>query len=207
MIVDVTGVLLAGGKSRRMGEDKRYLHVGERTLFERGLEVLRTVFSDVLVVIAADSEPLDIPVRVLRDVIPHCGSLGGLFTGLREAKTPYAFVVACDMPFLSIRTIEAFVDRRHQVDVVMARNGRSLQPLHAVYGKRCLPVVEGMIRAGDLKIQHLVDNPLVHVRLVEEEECQRIDPTGKSFMNVNTPGDLDAARALEARDHNGSSPR
>lgn len=205
MFDDVTGVLLAGGKSLRMGEDKRFLHVGEKTLFDRGLQVLRTVFPEVLVVIAADSQPVDVPVQVFRDVIPHCGSLGGLFTGLKEAKTPYVFVVACDMPFLSLRTIEAFINRRHHVDIVMARRG-GLQPLHAVYGKRCLPVMEGMIRTGDLKIQRIVDSPLLQVRLLEEEDCQLIDPTGKSFLNVNTPDDLEVARAVEVRDRERSSP-
>ncbi len=82
MEIEVTGVLLAGGKSRRMGEDKRYLVVGDQTLLERGLVVLRSIFQEVLVVIAQDSPPLDVDTRVVRDLVPDCGSLGGLYTGL-----------------------------------------------------------------------------------------------------------------------------
>jgi len=197
MIFDVTGVLLAGGKSRRMGSDKRFLHVGEKTLFDRTLNTLRKVFADVLVVIAQDSEPLDAPVPVLRDVIPNCGSLGGLFTGLKQSNTPYVFVVACDMPFLDPQVIQALIQRRGDADVVMAKM-HGLQPMHAVYGKRCLPVMEDMLNSGDLKIQHVINSPLLQVSLVEEQDLKQIDPSGKSFLNVNTPSDLDAARTIEA---------
>lgn len=197
MILNVTGVLLAGGKSRRMGTDKRFLHVGEKTLFDRTLNTLRKVFSEVLVVIAQDSEPLDAPVPVLRDVIPNCGSLGGLFTGLKQSKTPYVFVVACDMPFLEPQVIQALVQGRGDADVVMAKM-HGLQPMHAVYSKRCLPVMEDMLKSGDLKIQHIIKSPSLQVRLLEEQDLKEIDPSGKSFLNVNTPSDLDAARTLEA---------
>ncbi len=197
MILNVTGVLLAGGKSRRMGADKRFLHVGEKTLFDRTLNTLRKVFSEVLVVIAQDSEPLDAPVPVLRDVIPNCGSLGGLFTGLKQSKTPYVFVVACDMPFLESQVIQALVQCRGDADVVMAKM-HGLQPMHAVYSKRCLPVMEDMLKSGDLKIQHIIKSPSLQVRLLEEQDLKEIDPSGKSFLNVNTPSDLDAARTLEA---------
>ncbi|WP_455376868.1 molybdenum cofactor guanylyltransferase [Petrachloros mirabilis] len=201
MIFDVTGLLLAGGKSRRMGTDKRFLHVGDRTLFERTLHALRIVFPEVVVVIAQDSEPLDAPVPVLRDVIPNCGTLGGLFTGLKLAKTPYVFVVACDMPFLEPRVIEAFIERRGDADVLMAK-AHGLQPMHAVYGKRCLPVMEDMLKTRELRIQHIIQSPLLKIRLLEEQDLQQIDPSGKSFVNVNTPSDLEVARTLETGQDN-----
>jgi len=84
---EVTGVLLAGGKSRRMGVDKKNLVVGEQTLLERGLDVLHTTFQEVLVVIAQDSPPLDVDARVLKDLVSDCGSLGGIYTGLMQATT------------------------------------------------------------------------------------------------------------------------
>lgn len=179
-----------------MGTDKRFLQVGVSTLLERTLQALRVVFQEVLVVIAQDSEPLDAPVLVVRDVIPNCGSLGGLFTGLKLAKTPYVFVVACDMPFLEPRVIEAFIKRRGDADVLMAK-ADGLQPMHAVYGKRCLPVIEDMLKSGDLAIQHITQSPLLKVRLLEKQHLQQIDSSGKSFVNVNTPADLEEARTLE----------
>ena len=199
MEIDVTGVLLAGGKSRRMGEDKRYLVVGEQTLLERGLAVLRSIFQEVLVVIAQDSPPLDVDVRVVRDLVPECGSLGGLYTGLVQASTPFIFVVACDMPFLDPAVITQFTSRRAGADIVMAKLAARLHPMHALYGKRCLPVVEQMIRTRQLKVQEIVSPSSLLVRYVTEADLVAIDPAGRSFQNVNTPADLEVARSLLAQ--------
>ncbi len=196
MQIDVTGVLLAGGNSRRMGEDKRYLVVGEQTLLERGLAVLRSIFQEVLVVIAQDSLPLNVDARVVRDLVPDCGSLGGLYTGLTQATTPYIFVVACDMPFLDPAVITQFTSRRASADIVMAKLAARLHPMHALYGKGCLPVLEQMIRARQLKIQEMLSHASLHVRYVTDADLLTIDPSGRSFHNVNTPADLEVARSL-----------
>ena len=199
MDLEVTGVLLAGGKSLRMGEDKRYLVVGEQTLLERGLAVLSSIFQEVLVVIAQDSPPLDVDARVVRDLVPDCGSLGGLYTGLTQATTPYIFVVACDMPFLDQAVISQFTSRRTTADIVMAKLAARLHPMHALYGKGCLPAMEQMILARQLKIQEMVSHASLRVRYVTEADLLTIDPSGRSFLNVNTPADLEVARSLLAR--------
>jgi molybdopterin-guanine dinucleotide biosynthesis protein A len=199
MEIEVTGVLLAGGKSRRMGEDKRYLVVGEQTLLERGLGVLRSMFHEVLVVIAQDSAPLDIDARVVRDLVPDCGSLGGIYTGLIQATSPYIFTVACDMPFLNQAVITQFTTRRDTADIVMARLATRLHPMHALYGKGCLPAMEQMIVARQLKIQELVSHASLRVQYVTEADLLSIDPSWRSFHNVNTPEDLEAACSLLAR--------
>jgi molybdopterin-guanine dinucleotide biosynthesis protein A len=199
MEIEVTGVLLAGGKSRRMGEDKRYLVVGEQTLLERGLAVLQSIFCEVLVVIAQDSPPLKVAARVVRDLVPDCGSLGGLYTGLTQATTPYIFVVACDMPFLNQTVITQFTSRRGTADIVMARLADRLHPMHALYGKRCVPALEEMIRARQFKIQEVVSHSFLRVHYVTEADLLTIDPSGHSFYNVNTMADLEAARSLLAR--------
>jgi molybdenum cofactor guanylyltransferase len=196
MIADVTGVLLAGGKSRRMGEDKRFLPIGETTLYEHSLAVLRSVFQTVVVVIAQDSPPLESDVPVWRDLIPGCGSLGGLYTGLKQAMTPSVFAVACDMPFLDPVTVRYFVKVQGEADLVMAKLQNGLQPMHALYHRRCLPVMESLIEARKLKIQQMADHPSLRVRLVTADELVGIDPAGRSFYNVNTPADLRAARSL-----------
>ncbi len=199
MEIEVTGVLLAGGKSRRMGEDKRHLVVGEQTLLERGLAVLQSIFCEVLVVIAQDSPPLKVAARVVRDLVPDCGSLGGLYTGLTQATTPYIFVVACDMPFLNQTVITQFTSRRGTADIVMARLADRLHPMHALYGKRCVPALEEMIRARQFKIQEVVSHSFLRVHYVTEADLLTIDPSGHSFYNVNTMADLEAARSLLAR--------
>lgn len=199
MIGDVTGILLAGGKSRRMGEDKRFLLVGEQTLFERTLAVLQSIFQTVCVVIAQDSPPLEAEVPVVRDLVAGCGSLGGLYTGLKQAHTEYVFVVACDMPFLNPILVRYMVSLKDKTDIVMVRLEQGLQPTHALYSRRCLPVIEGMLHAHQFKIQDLATHRSLHARLVAESELRKIDHEGLSFINVNTPADLDAARMRHAR--------
>jgi len=196
---DVTGVLLAGGKSRRMGEDKRFLIVGEETFLERGVRVLRSMFQEVLVVIAQDGPPLSVDAGVVRDLVPECGSLGGLYTGLMQATTPWVFAVACDMPFLDQAVIAQFTKRKGVADIVMANLAARLHPMHALYGKRCLPPLEQMIQARQLKIQELVSHVSLHVQYVTETDLFTLDPSWRSFHNVNTPADLEAAQSLLAR--------
>ncbi|HBR52414.1 MAG TPA: molybdenum cofactor guanylyltransferase [Nitrospira sp.] len=208
MISDVTGVLLAGGKSRRMGADKRFLTVGEQTLLERSRNILSHIFERVCIVIAQDSEPLETPVPVLRDLIPSCGSLGGMYTGLHQATTPYVFLSACDMPFIHADLIRYMVDAKDEVDIVLGYwNGRP-QPTHAVYSRNCLSVVEALVRSGDLKLQKLLATPALRVRLITEDEIRKIDPDGRSFLNVNTPSDLELARTLctDRREDRGGAP-
>jgi molybdopterin-guanine dinucleotide biosynthesis protein A len=199
MITDVTAVLLAGGKGRRMGEDKRFLHVGEDTLLGRSLAILRSLFSNVIVVIAQDSPPLPAEVPVVRDLVPNCGSLGGLYTGLQHASSEHVFAVACDMPFLDPKVVQYVVGLKEDSDIVMVRLENGLQPMHALYSKRCLPVIEGMVRTRHLKIQEIASDPSLKVRLITKAELSRIDPEGRSFLNVNTPSDLEAARILDVR--------
>lgn len=198
-ITDVTGVLLAGGKSRRMGEDKRFMQVGDRTLFDRSLSVLRSLFHRVVVVVAQDSPPLETEVPLLRDLVPDCGSLGGLFTGLKQASTPYIFAVACDMPFLDARAIRYFTDRRSKADIVMAKRSGQVHPMHAVYGQRCLPVLEAMIAVRELKIQRILSDTSLRIRLITETDLNEVDPEGRSFLNVNTLSDLESARSIWIR--------
>lgn len=196
---DITGVLLAGGKSRRMGEDKRYLIVGEQTLLERGLAVLRSIFQEVVVVIAQDSPALEVDARIVRDLVPDCGSLGGLYTGLTAATTPYIFVVACDMPFLDQAVISQFTSRRTSTDIAMAKFAGRLHPMHALYSKRCLPAIEQMVSARQLKIQEIVSCKSLRIQYVTETDLIGLDPSGRSFQNVNTPADLEVARSLLAQ--------
>ena len=195
MKMDVTGVILAGGKSRRMGEDKRFLLVGEATLLDRTVSVMSNLFPEVVIVIAQDSAPLTVAgCTVHRDLIADCGSLGGLYTGLEKAVNRRIFAVACDMPFLNPDMIQWFVDRDPAADVVMARLPSGLQPLHALYSKRALPVLERMATSRELKIQHIASEPSLRTRVVSPDEWGDRDALAQSFQNVNTPADLDAAR-------------
>lgn len=193
---DVTGVILAGGKSRRMGEDKRFVAFGATTLLDRCRSIMMSNFGEVLIITAQDSPFLEgHGCRVYQDLIADCGSLGGLYTGLHHASCNRIFVVACDMPFLNPQMIGFFVNHDPDADVVMGRLSSGLQPMHAVYAKQALPWFERRARERQLKIQDIVLEPSLKIGIADASEWAGIDPTSRSFQNVNTPADLAAARA------------
>lgn len=190
----ISGIVLGGGQSRRMGRDKRRLHWEGEPFLDRVCRLMSTLFEDVLVVTAQeDYDCSHLPVRLVTDKIPQKGSLGGLYTGLMEAKNTLTFVVACDMPFLLKESISRLC-LLPLSDVLVVKLSNGLQPLHARYSKRCAPIIEQMIQEGDLKIQNLVAQPGLTVEIIQETLFDDIDPHRQSFMNINTPADLEFAR-------------
>jgi len=190
----ISGIVLGGGQSRRMGRDKRRLHWEGEPFLDRVCKLMGTLFDEVLVVTAQeDYDCSHLPVRLVTDKIPQKGSLGGLYTGLMEAKNILTFVVACDMPFLLKESISRLCLLPHS-DVLVVKLPNGIQPLHARYSKRCAPIIEQMIQEGDLKIQNLVSQSGLTVEIIEETLFDDIDPYRQSFMNINTPADLEFAR-------------
>ncbi len=196
-LTGVAAVVLAGGKSRRMGRDKRFLELAGRPLIDRVLEVLTPLFDEILLSAAEpDPELARFQARVVYDRRPDCATLGGLYSALCEVRAPRVFAVACDMPFLNPALIGQMARWAPEADVVMARLATGLQPTHAVYSKACVPVLERMARAGNLRLQDLVSAPEVQVVVLEEAAVRTHDPQLLSFLNVNTPADLELARKL-----------
>jgi molybdopterin-guanine dinucleotide biosynthesis protein A len=180
-----------------MGQDKRFLELEGRTLLERTLSVLESLFSDILVVVAEPTPQLaSLGHRLVSDLIPDCATLGGLYTGLALATQQRIFACACDMPLLDQAVIKRMASLGQSADVVMAKLASGLQPLHAVYSKACLPHLERMARAKNLTVQELSKEPDLSVRLIIENELQDLDPRFLSFLNINTPADLEFARKL-----------
>jgi molybdopterin-guanine dinucleotide biosynthesis protein A len=197
LIAGMTGVLVAGGQSRRMGRDKRFLELGGQTLLLRALSVLQSLFPEVLIALAAPLPQLTGQgYRIVIDLIPNCATLGGLYTGLASASHPRVFAVGCDMPFLNPEAVRRLAGFGTQVDVIMPRLATGLQPMHAVYSKACLPHLERMAKAQQLKVQALAEIPGLTVKVVPEKDFLDVDPHLLSFFNINTPADLEFARKL-----------
>jgi molybdopterin-guanine dinucleotide biosynthesis protein A len=195
-INSVTGVLLAGGKSRRMGLDKRFLRLGGETLLRRALSVYEGLFTEILVVVAVPLPELgDIGHRIVTDLIPNCATLGGLYTGLSVARSPRIFAGACDMPFLNPAVIRHLLESCDE-DVVMPKLATGLQPMHAVYSKACLPYFHRMLAMNNLSIQAVLEHHELKIRLVPEEVLRTFDAQLLSFLNLNTPEDAELARTL-----------
>jgi len=195
----ITGVVLGGGQSRRMGQDKRLLEWEGTRFLDKVCLNMGELFEEVLLVTATEDYSCGhLPVRLVTDAIPQKGSLGGLFTGIKEASNSFVFVVACDMPFLNLSSISRLC-ALPECDVLMVKLPTGLQPLHGRYSKRCSPVIEQMIQEGSLRIQSLVNHSFLSVQIIEESMFQDIDPYCYSFLNINTPSDLEFARKAASR--------
>ena len=180
-----------------MGQDKRNLMISGTSLFNHGLHVLESVFSEIIIVFATMSQVVDtMSHRVVTDLIPDKGSAGGLYTGLTYASNPQAFAVACDMPFLNPAVIRKVCQLSDSQDVTMVKLSNGLHPMHSVYSKQCIPVLRDMINAGHLRIQDLLLQKDLKTKLLGPEAVQEIDPQFKSFLNVNTPADFEIAERL-----------
>jgi len=193
--VRVTGVVQAGGKSTRMGgAPKALVELGGRRLIERVVGVVREVVDDVLIVTNTPDLYRFLDVPMVPDVFVDHGSLGGIYSGLAAASGDAAFTVACDMPFLHPAVARLVVERAGEADVVIPRAADQLQTMHAVYGKGCLPHMQARLRAGRLKIVGFFDD--VRVLEVSEAEVMRHADPALVFMNLNTPEELERARAM-----------
>lgn len=194
----VTGVVLAGGASRRMGRNKAFLELDGRPLIAHVLDRLSEVCAETLIV--ANDIPLytGLGFRVVPDVFPGVGVLGGLHAGLQAARHDLILAVGCDMPFLNPVLLRAFVAWAEGYDVVALRHEEQVETLHAAYRRTCLPAMESAIRAGHQRIISFF--PDVRVRYVTPEEAETLDPGLRSFRNVNTPQEWEALLAEIRRD-------
>ena len=188
-IPDCTGVIVAGGQSRRMGGlPKGLVRRDGETLARRSLALFRDLFGELLVV-ASDPAPwAGLSVRVVPDAIAGKGAPGGLHAALAAARTGWIFAAACDMPFLSAAAIGFLAARRGAAPAVLVEWDRGLEGLHAFWSRAALPTVERMLREGDPSIRAIA--AAVGARVVTAEEWRRVDPVGRSFENVNSPEDL-----------------
>lgn len=191
----VTGVIQAGGRSTRMGgRPKALLPLGGRSIIERVVAALHGAVDDLLIVTNTPDLYRFLGLPMVADVFAEGGSLGGIYSGLRAAPGDAAFTVACDMPFLHPQVVRLVVERAPLADVVIPRVGDQLETLHASYRKACLPHMEACLRAGRLKIVGFFS--AVTVMEIPEAEVRRWADPAVVFMNVNTPEELERARAL-----------
>ena len=191
-----TGIILAGGSGSRLGQNKALVSVAGCSLIEWVVDVLRPLVSDLLLVTQAAEPLVTLDLPTVTDVYPGVGTLGGLHAGLDAMRTEYGLVVGCDMPLLNADLLCYMMSQASGYDVVMPRIGKYHEPLHALYSKRCVPNIERSILAGRRRILYALSG--ARIRYIEESEIDRFDPDHLSFFNVNTPEELERARALLA---------
>jgi molybdenum cofactor guanylyltransferase len=184
----MTGVILSGGMNRRMGENKAFVTVDGERLIDRTVRLFRSLFDEVIIVTSHPADYLEQKAVIVTDILPEKGPLGGIYTGLFWARHEQIFIAACDMPFLNRAFLEHMIGQAPGYDIVVPACAEGPQPLHAVYARRCLPVIRGLLDKNRLKITGFY--PGHSLRSIPLEVSRSYDPLGRMFINVNTPEDL-----------------
>lgn len=185
MMTDCTALILAGGESRRMGQDKASLLLGEQTLLQRVTGVVQPLFSEVIVSVRQPRADCDFPQ--VGDDPQHAGPLAGLAAGLAHSRTAWVFLVACDMPFVTRQLIEKIAKFRNGVDAVVPVVQGYPQPLAAFYATRILGQLHELQRGdGKQSLRELLKK--LTVRYVNETEIQATGPG--EFFDLDTPQDV-----------------
>lgn len=181
---DITGVILVGGKSRRMGRDKAFLEIEGKPLFQRVLELFQESFSRVVLVGGAPERFAAYDLPLLPDIYPG-SPLGGIYTALSQVETGHIFVSSCDIPFPSRAVLRYLCSLSDGFDAVVPETLKGYEPLFALYRKNCLDPVRSQLESGDFCAYAWY--PQAKVRVVSPAELVSLDPEGTAFCNINTP--------------------
>ena len=181
------------------------MRLGDDTLTQHVIQRLRSVTNELLLITNSPDEYIHLNIPIHRDIIPNCGTLGGIYTGLTYAANEVSICVGCDNPFLQEKLISYLVSIIGEYDAVLpytiekcpsnADNPESkLQTLCAVYSKRCLPIIESMLKESELRVHALQER--ANVLCISPEVWKKYDSEGYSFFNINTPDDFEKAQSL-----------
>ena len=184
----ITGIILAGGKSSRYGENKALVEMSGIRLIERVIGVMEPLFEHLIIITNTPRDYAYLKLPMVEDLIKGLGPLGGIFTGLQTMPDEAGFFVACDMPFLNRELIHHMVDVMEDFDAVVPKVDWKIEALHAIYTKSCIPAVEELIHNRDYQIFKFF--PKVRVRYLSKEEIRGLDPEMRSFFNINKPEEL-----------------
>ena len=196
--MEISSIVLAGGKSSRLGHDKVFKTVGDRLLLELVVDSVALLSHEIILVATSQNafiQSAKYPgLRAVNDVLPGKGPLGGIYTGLLTSTSFYNLVVASDMPFLNPALLRYMTKVSADFDIVVTRVDGLVEPLHGVYARSCLEPIEQLFEQNELSIRRLF--PMVQTRYVETDEVDRFDPDHLSLFNVNTQGDLQRAEEI-----------
>lgn len=193
----ISGLVVAGGRSARLGTDKRALHLGGLTLLERAVALVAALSDDVMIAMPQDGieEKLGrLGTRVVTDPLPDRGPMAGILAGLQHARNQRLLVIPVDMPLLTIAFLRSLVERDPGAAVTVARWRMGLEPLVAVYDRSCAAELAALVGEGTTAIHAFISSTTLRVRIVEEPEIGGYGAPADLFLNINTPGDLTQAQ-------------
>lgn len=193
----MTSIILAGGKSSRLGRNKALQVIGSKSLIQWVVDRLAMLSTEIIIV-TARGEVIPcystVEIKTVADIYPGKGPLVGIYSGLISSSGSRAVAVGCDTPFLSVSLLRYMTQICSIYDVVVPRIKNRLEPLCAVYSKNCSGPIQRLLGQDELRIDKLFS--MVKVKYVEEDEINGFDPEHLSFFNINSQADLVRARKL-----------
>lgn len=184
--MQITGIILAGGQSTRMGKDKALLQINDKTLLENAIEICRPVCSEILIS-SNNPEHQNFGYQIIPDEIKNCGPIGGIYSCLKKSETNWNFFCSVDSPFVTSAFIQFLTNQTENYDVVVPFHFQGKEPLIALYNKNCLSVIEKQIELHQFKIHLLLK--LLNTKYFDAREWVAIKPL--IFKNLNRPEDFD----------------
>jgi molybdenum cofactor guanylyltransferase len=191
----MTGIVLSGGENKRMGKDKAFLRIAGKPMIEHVLQALRGVADSIIIVTNSPQAYTSYDALVVTDASDKRGPLTGIYTGLLHSTDEFSVVVACDMPFLNSRLLSYMTGLAAAYDIVLPTVGEFVEPLHAIYRRSLLPVIEEHLQRDARQIRGIFSK--ARVRYITESEIDRFDPERRSFKNLNTPEEYKEAACLD----------
>lgn len=203
----LSAAVLAGGESKRMGENKAFLKLDGRYLIELIIDKLCRLFTDVMVVTDMVREMDFLPVRLVEDLYTEGekNALRGIHAALAAASQPSCFILACDMPFLSPALIKHMSSFAEDYDLIVPRLEGHYQPLFSFYHKKCLPYIHGALEQEYYKISSIYEK--LNIKVIDEIAVQIYDPKQLSFFNINSRDDFHCAERLHETDQSAKGVR
>jgi molybdenum cofactor guanylyltransferase len=196
----MTSIILAGGKSLRLGRNKAIQIIEGKSLIQWVIDRLASLSTEIIIATAhGEAIPCSsaVKIKTVADIYPGKGPLAGIYSGLIASSSSQAIVVGCDTPFLSVGLLEHMTQIRSTFDIVVPRIKDKIEPLCAVYSKNCLAPIQKLLEQDERQIRRLFS--MVKVRYIEEDEINSFDPEHLSFFNINSQDDLERARKLAAK--------
>jgi molybdopterin-guanine dinucleotide biosynthesis protein A len=193
-----TGVILSGGLSTRFnGQNKAFIKVGGKRILDRQYAIFSELFSEIILVTNDPMQFVEWDLTIVTDLFPVRSSLTGIHAGLFYMMNSFAFIAACDTPFLNQDLVELLLEHiDNKQEIIMPETAAGMEPLCAIYSKRCLDTAEHHITQNKLKIQRALGNH--RLKKIPEKVLRSIDPELLSFFNINTPEDLIRAEEMAA---------
>jgi molybdopterin-guanine dinucleotide biosynthesis protein A len=192
---DITITILAGGQSRRMRRDKAFVPLAGKPMLQHIIDAVSTLKCPIRLIANDHNRYSIFGLPVHADLMPGTGALGGIYTAMMTCQTPSVLCLACDMPFVDPAVLRFLIAQRtHAADVIIPQVDASLQPLHAIYHRNVIPMLEKQLARASLAIHDFL--ALVEILTVPQAVLHAAGFDTRSFINLNTPEDLERAKTI-----------